>query len=160
MTRTELPSTELIESLAAAAHAIWCDSMKREGWRLGEQYDPAAKTDPCLRPFDDLPAFERDHLLDGNVWYEAIRTVCDSVDSALRFASGELRSTDVRIGSRVRLTPGKPTQEEVEVWEGQVVELKPSASNSGRLMSIGVRWQDGSTEQYQPHELEVVGAVD
>lgn len=160
MQRNELPPVEMIEPLVAAAHAIWCDRMKHAGWRFGEQYDADAKTDPCLKTFTELPAFERDHVVDGGIWREVIDAACENIDSSFRFASSELRATDLSVGTRVRLTPGNTPQPDEEVWDGRVVELKISGTNSGRLISIGVRWQDGCVQQHLANELEVVSAAD
>jgi len=45
---------------AAQIHAEWVDEMKRWGWKLGDVKDPAKKTHPCLRPYDELPPEQQD----------------------------------------------------------------------------------------------------
>jgi len=45
-------------------HESWIDFKTVDGWVYGEVKDAAAKTHPCLVPYDDLPAEQRekDHL--------------------------------------------------------------------------------------------------
>ncbi len=38
-----------------SSHANWFNYMIAEGWKYGEHKDPAAKTHPCMMPFDELP---------------------------------------------------------------------------------------------------------
>src|SRR5438552_6180101 len=59
--RPESPPPELLRPLVLAAHALWLDRLKREGWRLGDLYDEDLKITPYLMPFDQLPAYEQAH---------------------------------------------------------------------------------------------------
>lgn len=36
------------------SHQAWCDFKEAHGWVYGTQKDEAAKTHPCLVPYDDL----------------------------------------------------------------------------------------------------------
>ncbi|MCJ7625478.1 MAG: RyR domain-containing protein, partial [Anaerolineaceae bacterium] len=45
---------DLLERLAVAAHAIYCDGLRKRGYTLGPQNDEALKTAYALRPFDEL----------------------------------------------------------------------------------------------------------
>ena len=38
-----------------ASHISWMKQKIEEGWTYGEVKDPAAKTHPCIVPFDRLP---------------------------------------------------------------------------------------------------------
>lgn len=38
-----------------ASHESWMKQKVDDGWSYGEVKDPAAKTHPCLVPFEDLP---------------------------------------------------------------------------------------------------------
>lgn len=44
---------------AAESHANWLRYKSHEGWRYGEVKDFAAKTHPCMVPFNDLPAIQQ-----------------------------------------------------------------------------------------------------
>lgn len=41
-------------------HDSWMQFKLTEGWRYGPEKDWAAKTHPCLMPYEDLPQRERD----------------------------------------------------------------------------------------------------
>lgn len=58
-----LPSeiANLTEKLAENAHDVWALSRIKEGWTYGEKRDDAAKTHPCLVPYNDLPESEKDY---------------------------------------------------------------------------------------------------
>jgi hypothetical protein len=45
---------DLLERLAVAAHEIYCDGLRKRGYRLGPQNDEVLKTAYALRPFDEL----------------------------------------------------------------------------------------------------------
>jgi hypothetical protein len=40
-------------------HDAWCDFQRANGWVYGETKDAVAKTHPCLVPYDQLPAEQR-----------------------------------------------------------------------------------------------------
>ncbi|MGL3805831.1 RyR domain-containing protein [Paeniglutamicibacter sp. R2-26] len=40
-------------------HESWCDFKTADGWTYGPTKDEAAKTHPCLVPYDQLPAEQR-----------------------------------------------------------------------------------------------------
>jgi hypothetical protein len=46
---------ELTEQLAAAAHEVWCDSKRRDGWNRGPEKSEASKTHPWMVPYEELP---------------------------------------------------------------------------------------------------------
>lgn len=43
----------------AEQHLQWMRAKLRDGWRLGAEKDPKARTHPLLVPYEDLPAHER-----------------------------------------------------------------------------------------------------
>lgn len=53
----------------AASHEAWMLQKTREGWKYGEVKDFEAKTHPCYRPYDELPAEQRakDYLFKATV---------------------------------------------------------------------------------------------
>ena len=40
---------------AAAEHERWHEQKRKDGWTYGPVKDSAAKTNPSMRPFDELP---------------------------------------------------------------------------------------------------------
>jgi hypothetical protein len=46
--------------MAKIEHEHWCQEKIKEGWRLGPTKDPAAKTNPSLVPWEELPDVEKD----------------------------------------------------------------------------------------------------
>jgi hypothetical protein len=50
---------------ASANHEAWMQDKLADGWVYGPVKDPAAKTHPCLVPYDDLPFEQRvkDHVM-------------------------------------------------------------------------------------------------
>lgn len=46
------------------SHENWMAEKIRDGWEWGPRKDPAARTHPCLVPYDQLPEVQRakDHL--------------------------------------------------------------------------------------------------
>ena len=57
----ELPEDLLLltEEIAKNVHEVWAQSRIQEGWKYGETRDSAAKTTPCLVPYEDLPEIEK-----------------------------------------------------------------------------------------------------
>ena len=47
------------DALASAQHDAWMADKLRAGWRYGPVKDAAAKTHPCLVPFESLPAVQQ-----------------------------------------------------------------------------------------------------
>lgn len=41
-------------------HETWCNAKRRDGWTYGPVKDADARTHPCLVPYADLPADQRD----------------------------------------------------------------------------------------------------
>jgi hypothetical protein len=46
---------DLLETLAAATHEIFCEGLKQKGYRYGPQTDDKQKTHTSLLPYDELP---------------------------------------------------------------------------------------------------------
>jgi hypothetical protein len=57
----EVIDSVLLEQLAEKVHAAWMARRISEGWKLGERRDDAAKTHPCLEPYDQLPDSEKEY---------------------------------------------------------------------------------------------------
>ena len=51
---------EILEKLAAAAHDIFCQGKKRDGYRLGTEKSEKKKTHPLLLPYDKLPEWAKE----------------------------------------------------------------------------------------------------
>ncbi len=43
----------------SAQHDAWMADKIKDGWKHGEVKDTAAKTHPCIVPFDQLPEFQQ-----------------------------------------------------------------------------------------------------
>lgn len=52
---------ELTELLAENVHDIWAQLRMAEGWTLGPVRDGSAKKHPCLVPYGDLSASEKEY---------------------------------------------------------------------------------------------------
>jgi len=63
---------ELRERLAAHVHDVWAAQRLRDGWTLGPRSD-AARTHPCLVPYDELPESEKEY--DRRTAVETIRLI-------------------------------------------------------------------------------------
>ncbi|HEX6624608.1 MAG TPA: RyR domain-containing protein [Pyrinomonadaceae bacterium] len=57
------------DASASATHDIWLKEKAETGWVYGESKDAAAKTHPCIVPFEQLPPEQqaKDHLFRGIV---------------------------------------------------------------------------------------------
>ena len=51
---------DLLEKLAEAAHEVFCDGLRAQGYKLGSQTDSTLKTHDCLKPYQDLREDERE----------------------------------------------------------------------------------------------------
>ncbi len=51
----------LTERLAENSHDLWAVQRLREGWTWGPQRNDLAKKHPCLVPYADLPAAEKEY---------------------------------------------------------------------------------------------------
>jgi hypothetical protein len=82
---------ELSEKLAANVHDVWASGRIRAGWQYGPYRDDAAKTNPCLIAYDQLPPSEQE--LDMNMVTETIRSIIalgyEIVPTARSSADGE-----------------------------------------------------------------------
>ena len=56
---------DLLEKLAEAAHEIFCEGLREKGYIYGSQTDPEGKTHSSLKPYQDLPEYEKDSNRDN-----------------------------------------------------------------------------------------------
>lgn len=63
----------LTEQIAENVHDVWAVSRIKEGWTYGPMRDSAAKTTPCLVPYDELPEDEKAY--DRNTALETLRLI-------------------------------------------------------------------------------------
>lgn len=63
----------LAELLARNTHEVWSQGRIRGGWTYGEKRDDAAKTHPCLVPYDQLPESEKEY--DRNTSMETLKVI-------------------------------------------------------------------------------------
>jgi len=50
----------LLERLAEAAHGVFCDELREKGYRYGPQTDPASHSHTSLKPYSDLPEYDKE----------------------------------------------------------------------------------------------------
>ncbi len=53
-------SPEILERLAEAAHEVFCQGKKRDGWRLGREKSEEKKTHPLLVAYDEVPDWAKE----------------------------------------------------------------------------------------------------
>jgi ryanodine receptor 2 len=75
ISRVQLPQAlaDLTERLAEHAHDVWAAQRLRDGWTYGPRRDDAAKSHPCLVPYDQLPDSEKQY--DRNAVEGTLRAV-------------------------------------------------------------------------------------
>jgi hypothetical protein len=56
---------ELLEKLAEAAHEVFCEGLREQGYIYGPQTDPEGKTHNSLKPYQDLPEYEKESNRDN-----------------------------------------------------------------------------------------------
>ena len=64
---------ELSELIAKNTHEVWSAGRIRDGWTYGEERNDAAKTHPCLIPYEDLPESEKEY--DRNTALETLKLI-------------------------------------------------------------------------------------
>ena len=52
---------ELLEQIARNVHDTWAQARLSEGWTYGPERNDAAKTHPCLVPYEELPEVEKEY---------------------------------------------------------------------------------------------------
>lgn len=63
----------LSELIAKNTHEVWSAGRIRDGWTYGEERNDAAKTHPCLIPYEDLPESEKEY--DRNTSLETLKLI-------------------------------------------------------------------------------------
>ncbi|OPX91638.1 MAG: RyR domain protein [Pelotomaculum sp. PtaB.Bin104] len=63
----------LTELLARNTHDIWAKQRMSEGWRYGVSRDDSKKEHPCLVPYEQLPASEKEY--DRNTAMETLKAI-------------------------------------------------------------------------------------
>lgn len=146
----------LRQQVACAAHAVWHQLLLNEGWTSGDRFDAEAKVHPGLRPFDQLPPFQRDLIADWVDGEDVVRSLRSAVDCAM--GDRELRAEDMAVGALVRLLRNDPTEpiDPEDDYVGRIVGWTLRRPEFGRLESIKVSWPDGDVEEYSPGDLELV----
>ena len=64
---------ELAEQLAKNVHEVWSAGRIADGWSYGNTRDDAAKTHPCLIPYEELSESEKAY--DRNTALETLRLI-------------------------------------------------------------------------------------
>lgn len=71
----ELPDDlqQLLERLAENTHDVWARQRMADGWTWGPHRDDAAKKNPCLVPYAELPESEK--LYDRQTAGEVLKAI-------------------------------------------------------------------------------------
>ncbi len=64
---------KLSELISKNTHEVWSANRIRDGWTYGEARNDAAKTHPCLIPYEDLPESEKEY--DRNTSLETLKLI-------------------------------------------------------------------------------------
>lgn len=64
---------DLTEKIAENVHEVWAVGRVSEGWVYGASRDDAAKTTPCLVPYDSLSESEKEY--DRNTALETLKLI-------------------------------------------------------------------------------------
>ena len=52
---------QLVEQMAKNVHEVWAETRISQGWTWGEERDDQLMKHPCLIPYEELPAEEREY---------------------------------------------------------------------------------------------------
>lgn len=150
-------------------HNEWCDGKLRDGWRHGTVKDTAAKTHPCLVPYDELPLAQRhkDALFAAIVAALAPPaaqpvTLADIAEAALAPYTGQVTRTTPRLGDVVHyVSYGTPGSEYESVCRAAIVTEASEVNAVAKVCVLnptGVffsNWLDQDQGTYSAGEREV-----
>lgn len=73
--KVELPEglLDLREKIAENVHEVWARGRIEEGWVYGPERDDEKMTNPCLRPYSELPEYEK--KVDRDTAMETIKLI-------------------------------------------------------------------------------------
>lgn len=137
--------TATTELLAATAHEIWCDRLRRAGWRYGELFDEKKRTHDALVPFAQLSATDRRSTHATILALQIEEQLADAIEYP-RGPDSEFTLPEMRVGLPV-LWGEEPAIGHVVSWE--------TDSDSDALKAIKVRWPDGMLSEHFPPEREL-----
>ena len=52
---------QLVEQMSKNVHEVWAETRISQGWTYGEQRNDELKTHPCLVPYEELLAEEKEY---------------------------------------------------------------------------------------------------
>jgi len=55
-----LLTPDILEKLAIAAHEVYCEGKKRDGWNYSEEKNDEKKTHPLLKPYNEIPEWAKE----------------------------------------------------------------------------------------------------
>lgn len=64
---------ELAEMIAKNVHEVWSAGRMKDGWTYGEERNDAEKKHPCLVPYEELTASEKEY--DRNTSQETLKLI-------------------------------------------------------------------------------------
>lgn len=130
--------------LATLAHRLWCESMRRSGWRYGPAFDEDARTHDAMVPFDQLAPHEARSTRMAIV----SETIEEHLLALMEYPRGpdrEFAADEMRVGLVV---------EDSDTGEPGIVQSWTFAVD-GALDLIVVRWADGEETEIFPPERSI-----
>ena len=137
---------DILNQLAQIGHQLWSDGMRQAGWTYGESYSQDNRTHDALVDFNDLPNVDQRTArlrIESEQVCQLLATLATPDRSDTRpFVPGELH-----VGQHVGWAgegqpPGEPGL--IESWDVD--------ESTGDVLTISVRWSDGT--------IEAIGAME
>ena len=133
--------------LAQAAHEMWCERMRQEGWRWGKDYNEIVRTHDALLPFEQL-AEEKRRDAEFDVIASGVLDILETRTVHPRGPGTPLLPSTVADGQRVEFVGVPPAQ-------GVVIGCTLDPEHGWPAM-VHVRWNDGAETSHPLGAGEVV----
>ena len=144
---------ELLEKLATAAHEIFCDSLRSQGYILGLVNDKSNKTHTSLLPYSELPEHEKEQnrenvrdIPEKLIFAGYIMHPARSNEPPFEFPGNDLE---------------KLSEREHERWMNYKIstgwQYAPKTDKSKKLHQLMIPWEKLSEEEKEKDRILVRG---